>query len=252
MSRSMFVRRDLTSASILATVAASWGILIVWTNSPYSVYLGHSELADVASVVQLLPLALVFLAGWIVMMFAMMIPAAASFVAQFRLRKSGEGLILPLLLGYLAIWALFGLTAYFSDLGLHRLSDLPLLQGHTWVFGSSALVLAAAYQFTSTKNQFLRDCCYPSDFIQAHWTSQRGALGAIRLGFAYGKSSVGSGWAVMLLMFALGLGSVLWMVAFAAVMVSEGLVEWGPKIRLPLGIVLAGIATYSALVALGL
>jgi predicted metal-binding membrane protein len=246
----MFAKGDLTSSSILATVVASWGILVVWTNSPYSVYLGHSELGDVASVVQLLPLALVFIAGWIVMMFAMMIPAAAPFVAQFRLRKSGEGLLLPLLGGYLATWALFGLTAYFSDLGLHRLSDLPLFQGHTWLFGSSALVLAAGYQFTSTKNQFLRDCCYPSDFIQAHWTSQRGALGAIRLGFAYGRSSVGSGWAVMLLMFALGLGSVLWMLAFAAIMVAEGLTEWGPRIRLPLGVVLAGIASYSVVVAL--
>ncbi|HEV2227073.1 MAG TPA: DUF2182 domain-containing protein [Nitrososphaerales archaeon] len=248
----MLPKGDLTSASILATVAASWGILFVWTNSPYSVYLGHSELADVGSIVQLLPLALVFFVGWIVMLLAMMIPAAAPFAKQFRLRKSGKGLILPLLGGYLATWALFGIVAYFSDLGLHRLSDLPLLRGNTWIFGSSALVLAAGYQFTSEKYQFLRDCCYPSDFIQAHWTNQRGALGAICLGFAYGKSSVGSGWAVMLLMFALGLGSVLWMVAFAAVMVAEGLVKWGQKIRFPLGILLAGIATYSTLVALGL
>ncbi|HEV2226217.1 MAG TPA: DUF2182 domain-containing protein [Nitrososphaerales archaeon] len=248
----MLPKGDLTSVSILATVAASWGILIFWTSSPYSVYLGHSELGDVASMVQLLPLALVFFAGWIAMLFAMMIPAAAPFVSQFRLRKSGDGLIPPLLGGYLATWALFGLTAYFSDLGLHRISESPLLNGHTWVFGTLALVLAAGYQFTSTKNQFLKDCCYPSDFIQARWTDKGGGVGALRLGLAYGKSSLGSAWAVMLLMFALGLGSVLWMVAFTAVMVAEGLTEWGPKIRLPLGIVLAGIATYSTLVALGL
>ncbi|HEV2138513.1 MAG TPA: DUF2182 domain-containing protein [Nitrososphaerales archaeon] len=252
MLRSMFPKGDLTSASILATVAASWGILLAWTSSPYSAYLGHSELAEVSSVVQLLPLSLGFFAGWIVMLFAMMIPAAAPFVTQFRLRKSGEGLLLPLLGGYLATWALFGLMAYFSDLGLHRLSETSLLQGHAWVFGPSALVLAAGYQFTSTKNQFLKDCCYPSDFIQSHWTGQGGGFSALRLGFAYGKSSLGSGWAVMLLMFALGLGSVLWMLAFALVMMAEGLTEWGPRIRLPLGVVLAGIAFYSVVVAIGL
>lgn len=248
----MSAKSDPWNVLVLGTVAASWGALIIWTNSPYSVYLGHSELGDVASVVQLLPLALLFLVGWIFMLFAMIVPAASPFLAQFRLRTSRESLVLPLLGGYLAIWALFGLTAYFSDLGIHRLAESPLLQGNTWLFGSSALVLSAGYQFTSTKNRFLNDCCYPNEFIQSHWKSQGGVFNSLRLGFAYGKSSLGSGWAVMLLMFALGLGNVIWMVAFAAIMGAEGLSRWGPRIRLPLGIILAGIASYSLLVALGL
>ncbi len=253
MPRSLLAKGDLTSTVILGMVAASWGVLVIWTNSPYSVYLGHSELGDVTSPVQLLLLAPVFLVGWIFMLFAMVIPAAAPFVAQFRLRSNRKDALAASLFGYLAIWTMFGLAAYFSDLGIHRLTESSFLQGHTSVFGSSALVLAAGYQFTSTKNQFLNDCCYPSDFIQSRWTGRAGRLSALRLGFGYGKSSVGSCWAIMLLMFALGLGSVVWMVAFTLVMAAESLPEWGPRrIRIPVGVILAGFASYSFIAALGL
>lgn len=252
MSRSPFARSDLTSTVILGTSAASWGVLIAWTNSPYAVYLGHSELGGVSSAILLLPLSLIFFVGWVFMLFAMMMPAAGPFVEQFRLRSNRKDDLAASLFGYLAIWALFGLIAYFSDLGIHRLAESPLLQGHAWVFGSSALVLAASYQFTSTKNRFLKDCCYPSDFIQSRWRSQAGRFSALCLGLGYGKSSVGSCWAVMLLMFALGLGNVIWMVAFALVMVVESLSEWGPRTRIPIGVILTGIASYSIMAAVGL
>jgi predicted metal-binding membrane protein len=252
LSNSPFAKGSLTNAVVMGTVAASWGILAAWTNSPYAAYLGHGELEGVSSLVQLLPLALIFLVGWTFMLFAMMVPAASQFMAQFRLRSRLKGELSASVSGYLAVWALFGLIAYFSDLAIHRLSYSPLLEGHMWVFGTSAIFIASGYQFSSSKNRFLKDCCYPSDFLNSHWGGHEGRLAALRLGFGYGASSVGSGWAVMLLMFALGLGSVVWMAGFAFVMVTESLSQWGPRLRIPVGLALAGVASYSLLVGLGL
>jgi predicted metal-binding membrane protein len=58
------------------------------------------------------------------------------------------------------------------------------------------------------------------------------------LGVNHGLFCIGCCWALMLLMFAVGTGSVGWMLALGAIMASEKYVRWGKAIGKPLGAVL--------------
>jgi predicted metal-binding membrane protein len=79
-----------------------------------------------------------------------------------------------------------------------------------------------------------------------HWRGPAPRWRAFRLGAAHGLFCVGCCWALMLLMFAFGMGNLGWMLVLAAVMAVEKNVRWGRRISAPLGVVLLG---WAALVA---
>jgi predicted metal-binding membrane protein len=245
---------DRTSLSIWAVAVFSWAILSAWTDSPYSLYLGHSALGGVVTVTGFLSLASIFLAGWVLMAFGMMLPMALPFVKQFLGRlASTQGhrkAVLKLLSGYVGIWAVFGIGAYLLDLGVHRISETTLLQGNTWVIGVSTVTLAGTYQFTSSKNGFLRECCNPGEFIESHWRDYGTELGVFRLGLSYGKATVGAHWALMLLMFALGMGNVFLMLTLGAIMAAEEQSKIAPRLRPLVGLALFAFALLLGLAAL--
>ena len=58
------------------------------------------------------------------------------------------------------------------------------------------------------------------------------------LGVDHGIFCIGCCWALMLLMFVVGFGSVLWMLVLALVMGIEKNVSWGRKIGKPVGYIL--------------
>jgi predicted metal-binding membrane protein len=70
---------------------------------------------------------------------------------------------------------------------------------------------------------------------------------AFRIGVDHGVFCVGCCWALMLVMFVVGVGSVGWMLALAAVMAAEKNLPWGRWLRAPLGI---GLIGWSAALAL--
>jgi predicted metal-binding membrane protein len=239
---------------VWATSALAWGTISVWSASPYSVYLGHSELGDVSSLVQLLPLTSFFLLGWTVMVLAMMLPTVFPLINEFRKRRAIQPVSASLkflVAGSMVVWVPFGIGVYFLDLGIHRAAESPSLVGNTWVLGVSSLALAGVYQFSRRKREFLKDCCYPSDFVQGRWRSNLSDGGAFRIGLGYGGASMGSHWALMLLMFSLGLGSVPLMLIMGFAMAAEHVPRLGPRIRFPIGVVILVLASYLGISALG-
>ena len=58
------------------------------------------------------------------------------------------------------------------------------------------------------------------------------------LGIHHGLFCVGCCWALMLLMFAVGVSNLGWMLALGAVMAVEKNVPWGRKLSAPLGVLL--------------
>ena len=84
----------------------------------------------------------------------------------------------------------------------------------------------------------------------AHWHGRSAAREAFVLGVGHGLFCVGCCWALMLLMFAVGAGSLGWMLMLAALMAIEKNVAWGHHLSAPLGVALltwAGVlvATHS-------
>jgi predicted metal-binding membrane protein len=188
-----------------------------------------------------------FLGVWLVMVGAMMLPTVVPLVRLF-VPVSGRAprpavARAGFLAGYLAIWTAFAGVALLGDAGVHALVDQwAWLAARPELVLGGALVLAGAFQFSPLKNACLTACRNPVGFLWQHY--RRGPAGAWRLGLRHGLSCLGCCWALMLLMFATGVGSLVWMLALTAVMVIEKTSRWGARLVAPVGVALlvAGIA----------
>ena len=70
------------------------------------------------------------------------------------------------------------------------------------------------------------------------------------MGLHHGAYCVGCCWPLMLVMFALGLGSLGWMLALGTVMAIEKNASWGRRLIAPLGVALLGAGLGQALLSL--
>src|SRR5215211_3798036 len=99
--------RRLFAALMVALIALAWLALWVWGQSPYGRFLSHHSLEAVRGNAALM---LVFVAGWTLMVVAMMLPTSLPLVALFRTLVRGRPdrarLTASLVAGYLAVWTL--------------------------------------------------------------------------------------------------------------------------------------------------
>lgn len=227
-------------------VALAWAALFWWESSPYGRYLHHGELAGLthgADATTLTTQTLLYVAGWLLMCVAMMLPTTAPLIAAFhRLTAQRHDRLLlssGLVAGYLSIWLGFGIAAHFGDWFLHEAFERNAwLQANPWIFGAGPLVLAGAFQFSPLKYRCLERCRAPVGFIFEHWRGGNPLHQAVAIGAHHGLFCVGCCWALMLLMFAVGTGNVGWMLALGAVMAIEKNHPWGRHLSAPLGIAL--------------
>jgi predicted metal-binding membrane protein len=188
-----------------------------------------------------------FLAVWLVMVGAMMLPTVVPLVRLFvpvsaRAPRPVAARI-AFLAGYLAVWTAFAGVALLGDAGVHGLVDRwPWLAARPELVLGATLVLAGAFQFSPLKNACLTACRNPVGFLWQHY--RRGPAGGWLLGMRHGLSCLGCCWALMLVMFGTGVGSLAWMLALTAVMVIEKTSRWGARLVFPLGVALlvAGVA----------
>jgi predicted metal-binding membrane protein len=209
-------------APILAAVAAAWGAAVTLEASGIAGALHHDSLLEGGP--GLGPALLLFLVGWQVMVAAMMLPSSLPLVRMFAATSAGapdRGRALAALVGaYALVWSAFGLVAFLGDAGLHALvAASPWMAANDWVIAPSVLLLAGAFQFTPLKDACLRACRHPASFLRRHY--RRGPGGAFSLGARHGLFCVGCCWALMLVMFAAGAVSLIWMALLTALMVHE-------------------------------
>jgi predicted metal-binding membrane protein len=228
---------------VVALVALAWLVLWLWGQSPYGRFFSHEGLAEVEVGLDgnALLLAVVFVAGWTLMTFAMMLPTSLPLVQLFRRmtqrRADGARLMVLLIAGYLSVWVLFGVAAHIGDRGVHAVvQQSAWLEANAWVLGAGTLLLAGAYQFTPLKYHCLDKCRSPLSFITEHWTGSREATETFRLGAHHGIFCVGCCWSLMLLMFAVGVGNLGWMLVLGTVMAVEKNMPWGRRLSAPLGV----------------
>jgi predicted metal-binding membrane protein len=235
----------------------AWTSLLVWDASPYSRYLHHGDWtgiglsAVICSQVPggnwLVP-GVLYVGGWILMTAAMMLPTTLPLVRAFgrmiSTRQDRSTLHGLLIAGYLMSWLAFGIAAHVFDRWLFWMaSDVGWLASNAWAPGVVMLALAGAFQFSSLKYRCLDKCRSPIGFIMGYWHGPRPYSEAFTLGIAHGIYCVGCCWALMLLMFVVGTGSIGWMFALAVVMALEKNHHWGRKLAPILGVtLLAGSA----------
>jgi len=238
--------RSLFLPTLSGLIALTWLTLWIWEQSPYGRYLNHAELGAIgfdSDASTLLGQAGLYVLGWVLMTVAMMLPATVPLLQIFRRlsreRPNANQLLTLVIVGYLAAWLGFGVAAHLFDFGLHELYESNTwLLANPWVFGAGPLLLAGAFQFSRLKYSCLDKCRSPLGFVMQYWRGTRYEWHSFILGVHHGAFCVGCCWALMLLMFAVGAGSIGWMLALACVMAIEKNVSWGRKLSAPLGIVL--------------
>jgi predicted metal-binding membrane protein len=262
MAAGTLKRRDAFLPLIGGLIALAWLTLLIWEQSPYGRYLDHGQWMDIglaAYLCQALPAgsivlpALLYVGGWVLMTAAMMLPTALPLLGIFGRLVEGRpdrALLLTLvILGYLSIWGVFGLAVHGIDLLLHGLVVAhPSLTFNGWIIGAGVLALAGAFQFSRLKYDCLDKCRAPFSFVNEHWRGRVASRQAFQLGAHHGLFCVGCCWAIMLLMFVVGTGSVGWMLALGAVMAIEKNVSWGRRLSAPLGI---GLLAWSGAIVAG-
>jgi predicted metal-binding membrane protein len=185
--------------------------------------------------------ALLFVVAWQAMIAAMMLPSSLPLVRLFTATAARQErawlVIVAFLGGYAAVWSAFGLIALFGDVVIHRSVDAtPWLVTRPWLIAGGALLLAGAFQFTDLKDRCLSKCRQPGPFLLAHY--RRGPGGGFELGLRHGVFCLGCCWALMLIMFAVGVAVLWWMAALTAVMVYEKTGRHGRQVAQIGGVVL--------------
>lgn len=204
---------------------------------------------------------LVFLM-WVTMALAMMLPSAAPMLGTYAdiadaAAAKGEraASVLVLAGGYMTIWIGFSAAATALQWGLTTASALtPAMAPASLVLAGTTLIAAGLYQFTPMKHACLTKCRSPMPYFFANWTDR--PSGVYRLGLEQGVFCLGCCWALMTVMFAVGVMNVVWIAILGLVMAVEktvsaawisraigiGLILWGGSLILasPIGARLVG------------
>jgi len=238
-------------AAVAALALCSLLALLAWGASPYAGYLRHDYqpdgAADQAAAYGL------FLAGWLLMSAAMMLPTATRLLRDFAVtvqrRPERHRLQALVVAGFLATWLATGYLFRVLDTVVHALvGSVGWLEQRPDLVGASVLVAAGLFQFSSLQHRCLTACRSPRSFIYRHWRGGDPHADALRVGLVYGASCVGCCWALMLLMFAVGMANLAWMLALAALMAVEKNTRWGPRLARPAGAGLAAAGVMSVLI----
>ncbi len=192
-----------TAAALTATLglaAASWVVAVQQMNG-----------MDMGVTTQLGSFAF-FVAVWISMMAAMMLPGATPAILRYA---QANGLIraVPLFVGsYLAVWTLVGVAVY------------ALYRPHETFTAGAVAIAAGVYEFTPLKQHFRRRC-----------------RESVRSGFEFGLYCVGSSMGLMLMLVALSVMSVTWMTAIAVLALAQKLLPAKAAVDVPLALAIVGL-----------
>ena len=164
---------------------------------------------------------------WAAMTLAMMLPTAGPMIFTYAeiadtAAKKGETIVSPLVLaaGYLVMWLGYAVVAAVAQVAFTRLALMGTgMSSASVLFSGAVFIGAGIYQFTPLKHACLNQCQRPFPFFFANW--QTTAKGVFRLGVQQGLYCLGCCWAMMLVMFAVGVMNVVWMAGLGIVMTIE-------------------------------
>jgi predicted metal-binding membrane protein len=105
--------------------------------------------------------------------------------------------------------------------------------------------LAGIYQLTPFKGACLTHCRSPLGFLMSRWRD--GIAGALRLGIEHGTYCLGCCWALMCVLFVVGVMNLVWVAALAIVVLAEKIAPAGAIVARVAGIVMitAGVLAWS-------
>lgn len=207
-----------TAGALLLLAGGAWWLTVRRAQDMSGMVQGLAQVGGPMSFDMTAP---VFLAMWVTMMVAMMFPTIAPIVLLHRMvirrRGGGRAATVTFVGGYLLVWSAVGVVPLATLLGFRHISA-----GTMWVERAcgAVLVVAGVYQFTPWKRACLRACRTPLTFLSTH-DFGHGLGGTLRAGAAHGAYCLGCCWALMAVLFTVGLMNLAWMAVIAVVFLAE-------------------------------
>ena len=214
-------RRSLVplSAGTAVVLVLSWGYLL-WMDWGMRHMDRGADMLLMPRMVgwQAIDLVLVFVM-WALMMAAMMLPSALPAIALYG-RVRGKPVAFAG--GYLLVWFAFSAAATLLQWGLLEATLLtPMMKSASVPLSAGVLIGAGLFQLTPLKDACLTRCRSPLGSLfagSAKWSS------AVREGMRNGLSCLGCCFALMCVLFAVGVMSIPWVLMIAGYVAVEKLV----------------------------
>ncbi|MGD9531625.1 DUF2182 domain-containing protein [Pseudonocardia sp.] len=226
-----------------------WLALVVLTAAAWVLLIRHS--ADTGQSAGMTPPmgmgALPFLGVWLAMVVAMMFPSAAPMILMFARIAANRGSsgrpsapTAFFVAGYVLVWSVIGVAAFLLAAGAEQLARrVDVVADHAGQIGALLIVVAGAYQFSALKDRCMTGCRSPLAFLSRHW--REGARAAIAMGAHHGVICAGCCWALMAIMFPLGMMNVVALGAVTAFIYAEKVLPAGRILRFGAGVVLVAL-----------
>jgi predicted metal-binding membrane protein len=149
-----------------------------------------------------------FVAAWVPMMAAMMLPGAVPAAARLR----GALAVPSFAASYLAVWTAVGLAVY------------AVYRPHGVAVAGALTIAAGLYELTPLKRHCRRRC-----------------RETVRTGFEFGVYCVGSSIGLMVVLLALGAMSVTWMALVAVLVLAQKLLPPRTAVDVPVALAIVGL-----------
>ena len=241
--------RILIGCCLIAIVALAWSYLFYFDHQMLLAMRQHELMAEMGMSMEqpwnTTDLLFTFMM-WVVMMIGMMTGSAAPVIFLFagaHARRNQRGIPLIVLifgLGYITVWVGFSACASFVQWALHQAAMLsPAMAASNAKVGAAILCAAGLYQLTPLKRACLMHCQAPLGFLMTSWRD--GGLGAFRMGMRHGAYCLGCCWALMLVLFVVGIMNLVWVAILTLFVLLE---KTGPA-----GTVVARLAGASMILA---
>ncbi len=214
----------LIALAFLIVAALAWAVTITRSRSMDDTSMGLGSIGA-------------FVAGWVVMMTAMMLPSATPLVFEFARgaeRRRGWQTATALLgATYLGVWLAFGIVCF----ALYNALGMPW--PNQGILGGAALVIAGVYALTPLKRASEARC---RELCALHGPLPFNLMrSAAIVGVRYGLSCLGCSAGLMIAIVLIGMSNVIWMIGLTAVVLAYKVAQ-GPTLRWMLALSVAMMA----------
>src|SRR6202023_1613130 len=206
-------------AALACIVAVSWIYLLAGAGMP-KMDMGGGNVMLMPPPSWSIGYAAITFVMWTVMMVAMMLPSAAPTILRVANRAHGLSIAAFFTAGYLIVWTGFSAVATMAQWAFdtaHVLSDSMAIRSE--VAAGLIVVAAGVYQLSPLKRNCLRRCCSSKTLLGDD--QQRSPSAAVQAGLTYGVSCLGCCWALMCLLFVVGVMNIFWIAAIAVLVLAE-------------------------------
>jgi predicted metal-binding membrane protein len=127
--------------------------------------------------------------------------------------------------------------AAIAQWALHEAAMLsPAMAASSARLAGAILIVAGAYQLSPYKGACLTHCRSPLGFLMTEWRD--GTVGALRMGLRHGAYCLGCCWALMCVLFAVGVMNLAWVAVLTVIVLLEKIGPAGMAVARTAGIAL--------------